>query len=287
MTGKLNNSDEQQLPISVQICTLNVETMIKDCLMSVVKNNPAEIIVIDGSSSDKTVTIAEEFGVRIITLGRIGLGNSRQIGIISTTLPYIAIVDADDRLMPDCLKILYNELIDNNFDAIQANNQPFENTTYWQKGWGLNIGLNCNSVGTTNMVGRPALYVTDAIVKVGFDPFFTFFAEDTSLSILFEKQGYRQGIGTGISKRIHATTFQESKMKWISYGRGYALIAYKYSEKKKNMKKHVFWNLPFLRSLIFIKKGFFKYVLFNIFYAHYVVLGYFKENKKINTIVDL
>jgi len=279
MTNKFTEKIIDQLPISVQICTLNVENMIKDCLISVIKNNPAEIIIIDGTSSDNTVAIAEEFGVRIIILGKIGLGDSRQVGINSTNQPYIAFVDADDRLMENCLLNLYNELIDNNLDAIQANNQPYESTTYWQKGWGLNIGLNCNYVGKTNMVGRPALYKTESIVNVGFDPFFTYFAEDTSCSIRFEKLGYKQGIGTGLSKRIHATSFNESKIKWISYGRGYALIAYKYPEKKKNMKKHVFWNLPIIRSFIFVKKGFIRYVPFNLLYAFYVLIGYYKENK--------
>ena len=36
------------LPISVNICTYNEEKYIEDCLKSVIKNNPKEIIVVDG-----------------------------------------------------------------------------------------------------------------------------------------------------------------------------------------------------------------------------------------------
>ena len=55
-----------KLPISVQICTLNEENNIEDCLKSVFLNNPEEIIIIDGASNDNTVEIAKKYNVKII-----------------------------------------------------------------------------------------------------------------------------------------------------------------------------------------------------------------------------
>ena len=46
------------MPISVIIAAKNAESTIEECLDSVRRNNPAEIIVVDGNSSDKTVKIA-------------------------------------------------------------------------------------------------------------------------------------------------------------------------------------------------------------------------------------
>jgi len=42
----------EKLPISVIVITKNVEMIIDDCLDSVKKNNPAEIVIVDGNSSD-------------------------------------------------------------------------------------------------------------------------------------------------------------------------------------------------------------------------------------------
>ena len=49
------------LPISVIVPAKNAESTIEECLISVQRNNPAEIIVVDGNSSDRTVEIARRY----------------------------------------------------------------------------------------------------------------------------------------------------------------------------------------------------------------------------------
>ncbi len=58
-------------PVSVQICTLNEEGNIGECLETVVANDPEEIVVIDGGSTDRTVEIAEAMGARVLAPGRL------------------------------------------------------------------------------------------------------------------------------------------------------------------------------------------------------------------------
>jgi len=269
--------NESKLPISVQICTLNEEENIKDCLEKVSLNSISEILVIDANSNDNTRNIASALAVNVINAGRIGLANQRQIGIMNTDWPYIAIVDADDRLEKDCLSKLLHEMEENNFDAIQANVQSLENLTYWQTAWGLFCSLNINTAGKTNMVGRPALFKTEAIKKIGFDNFFTYGSEDTDISYRFEKNNYIQGIGTGKSFRIHPRTFKECYKKWYSYGRGYARFVYKFPEKKKNIIRHLLWTIPFSRSkkIVFTKN--FKFIFFNLLYGHITFVGFTQE----------
>lgn len=266
-----------KLPISVQICTLNEEENIENCLKNVLLNNPKEIIIIDGGSNDKTVEIAKKYSVTIINAGRIGLAKQRQLGIEATQLPYIAIVDADDRLESDCLSKLLEELNLGNYKAIQANVQSFSNKTYWQKAWGLYCSVNINNHGDTNIVGRPALFESECICKVGFDFFFTYGSEDTDISYRFEQLQYRQGIGTGISHRIHPTSFKECKNKWISYGRGYARFIHKHSERTFGILYHLFWNIPIKRNYRTVKSGNYLYFPFFILYAFYCQYGFFKE----------
>lgn len=267
----------QKLPVSVQICTLNEEHNIEACLAKVLLNNPEEIIVIDGGSDDKTVSLAAAFGAKIINAGRIGLAKQRQLGIESTMSQFIGIVDADDRLQPDCLVTLLSQMKNEGYQAIQANVQSFSNTSYWQKAWGLFCSVNINSAGKTNIVGRPAIFERESILKVGFDPFFTYGSEDTDISYRFEKAGLSQGIGTGVSFRIHPHTFGECKRKWISYGKGYARFAFKHPERRKSIIHHMIFNIPIKRSIRVIKEGFYKYIPFNLLYSCFCALGYWKE----------
>jgi glycosyltransferase involved in cell wall biosynthesis len=264
-------------PVSVQICTLNEENNIGDCLQNVLENNPEEIIVIDGGSTDNTIRIAEAMGARVLRTGRIGLARQRQVGIESTKLPHIAIIDADDRINPDCLTILLNQLKEGSYKAIQANVQSFKNETYWQKAWGLFCSVNINTPGRTNIVGRPALFERESILAIGFDPFFTYGSEDTDISYRFEKAKLDQGIGTGVSYRIHPDSFEECKKKWISYGRGYARFAYKHPERKKGIVKHLIWNIPVKRNINTIRNGYFIYSPFYLLYGMFCYWGFKRE----------
>lgn len=55
----------ENLPISVVIAAKNAERTIKECLDSVQRNNPAEIIIVYGVSTDRTVEIAQRYTNRI------------------------------------------------------------------------------------------------------------------------------------------------------------------------------------------------------------------------------
>ena len=53
------------MKLSVVLATFNEESNIGDCLSSV-KDIADEIIIVDGSSTDKTVEIAKSFGARVV-----------------------------------------------------------------------------------------------------------------------------------------------------------------------------------------------------------------------------
>ena len=55
-----------KLTISVNVCTFNEEKNIEECIRCIEKNNPIEIIIIDGGSTDKTIQIAKNLGAKVI-----------------------------------------------------------------------------------------------------------------------------------------------------------------------------------------------------------------------------
>jgi glycosyltransferase involved in cell wall biosynthesis len=65
---------------------------------------PAEIIVVDDCSTDRTVEIAQSYGVRIIRQPRnAGPSEARNAGVAATGCPWVAFLDADDVWHPEKL----------------------------------------------------------------------------------------------------------------------------------------------------------------------------------------
>lgn len=258
------------LPISVNVCTYNEEKDIEDCLSKVFANNPAEVIVIDGGSTDKTIEIATSMGARVITPSIKGLSSQRQAGIEASTQPYIAIIDGDDHIEADFLKTLLDEMEAYNYDALLGREVAFEPVTYWEKAMGsTNYGITyTDKPKDTNMVGRPSLYRAEAIKHCGFDSFFDGVGdEDTDLSIRMEMAGFRQGIGTGLTRRKQTATFKDIVKKFVKYGRGDARILYKYPFKTKNILFHLGIRYPFIRGFEAIKRGDGIYLPFYLMYG--------------------
>ncbi len=98
------------LPISVQILTWNSEKTLERALLSV--KQCAEILVIDGGSSDQTIAIAEKFNARVVPQRFPGaqgqplmnFGAARSIGLEHATQPWILCLDSDEVMSPQAME---------------------------------------------------------------------------------------------------------------------------------------------------------------------------------------
>lgn len=260
------------LPVSVQICTLNEERNIGDCLATVVANDPEEIIVIDGGSSDGTVAIAEKAGARVLTPGRLGLGPSRRLGYMSTTCRYSAFVDADDRLAPDWLPTMVRELEAGGYSALQSSLRAVRTGSWWSEGWDQYFIESVRPTADTTMVGRPALFVTadlqsDPSELISLD-------EDTHLSRRFELLGLRQGIGTAVAYRHVEETAHENFRKWRSYGRGYRGFVSEHPDRRAAIVRHMLFTVPLARSWRPVLRGKVTQPAFSMLMASQITAGW-------------
>lgn len=260
------------LPVSVQVITLNEEANIAACLDAILVNEPAEIIVIDGGSTDRTVAIAEAKGARVLAPGRLGRGASRHLGYHSTNQPYVAMVDADDRISPAWLATSLAELQAGDYAALQSSLRAISRGTFWERGWNEYYIESIRPTTDTVMVGHPSIYRTDALTgtreDIGHDH------EDTQMSIDFQERGLRQGIGTALSYRVVPTDLQENVHKWRMYGKGYRDVVRKHPDRRGRLLRHMFVTIPLVRGWRPVLRGKVEQPVFAAIMAGSILQGY-------------
>lgn len=90
--------------LSVVLATFNEEENIKDCLNSV-KDLASEIIVVDGSSTDRTREIAKSLGAKVFkTTNKPMFHINKQLGLEKATKKWILQLDADERTTSELKK---------------------------------------------------------------------------------------------------------------------------------------------------------------------------------------
>jgi glycosyltransferase involved in cell wall biosynthesis len=99
------------LPVSVVIPAYNRAGMLPKAIRSIqaqVPCRPAEVVVVDDGSSDRTATVAAENGARVIGHARnLGAAAARNTGVDAATQPWIALLDSDDEWLPHHLATLW------------------------------------------------------------------------------------------------------------------------------------------------------------------------------------
>lgn len=113
--------------ISVALATFNEERALADCLRSV-KNWADEIVVVDGSSTDKTVEIARRFGAKVTITNNPPIFHiNKQKAISQAACDWVLQLDADERVTPE----LREELVA--IGRSEGRPSPNKPAAYWIK----------------------------------------------------------------------------------------------------------------------------------------------------------
>lgn len=119
--------------VSVVVPVYNGQDYLKKCIESIWNQTyeSIEIIVINDGSTDETGTVCDELidminnrsvndsinrNIRVTNTAGQGVSVARNIGIEETKGDYITFVDADDRLIPNMIETLYNNIISSKCD---------------------------------------------------------------------------------------------------------------------------------------------------------------------------
>ncbi len=119
-----------KISLSVAIITKNEEENLRSCLQSIAFAR--QIIVVDSGSTDATLQIAAEFGCEIYTETWRGFGPQKQLAIEKCRLPWILVLDADERIPPGTADIIKKIVTDSN---VKEAGFSFPRKNYFQGRW--------------------------------------------------------------------------------------------------------------------------------------------------------
>lgn len=109
----------EKLKISVVIPAYNQAQFLAECIESVLAQTykPHEIIVVNDGSTDETRYVAKQYPeVKYIEQVNKGLSSARNTGIMNMTGDWLFPLDADDKMLENCLKVV-SDTIENNPEA--------------------------------------------------------------------------------------------------------------------------------------------------------------------------
>ena len=215
--------------ISVIVCARNAAKTIESCLKSIEENKPSEIFLIDGNSSDATIQIASKYTDKIYADQGKGLAYARQLGAQKAKSEYIAYVDSDVVLTPNCLAKMLQELQENGYAGIHAQVLGVNTESYWEWAEDQHVRMMFNKVGEREWIGNiTAIFRRQAIIENPFDPFFIGSGEDKNLSLNLRSKGLKLGISSARIYHHHRTSVGAFIRQRIWYGKGGSRFLWKY-----------------------------------------------------------
>ena len=181
------------------------------------ENDPAEIILVDGGSTDRTVELARPWVDKVIDDGGSGVAAARMMGVASASQPWIALVDADVVLPPTALRDLDRERCDRQLVALQAGLHSVGAGDYWSKSLAdhHNRGNSRQWFGVcASLIARDLLlaHPLDGQLRSG---------EDIDLRIRLSRAGFRIGVSEGmVGLHRFADGFAFAGKQWLADGAG-------------------------------------------------------------------
>lgn len=201
-----------ELPISVVVIARNAENTIAECLDSLQSNNPAEIIVVDGNSTDRTVEVARRYTKRIYSDEGRAKAYARQAGAEQATQEYLAYVDSDVILTQGVLATMLTELKASDSIAISARQllPSAERPNYWEWAYSQHCQYGSKLRPPQNYLGLAAcLFRRETIIKYGFDISGRMKdVDDIDLSLRLRRDGYEFGISSASVYHNHREDFK-------------------------------------------------------------------------------
>jgi glycosyltransferase involved in cell wall biosynthesis len=213
------------LDVSVVVPARNAEHLLSECLASIARSEPREIIVVDGLSTDRTLEIARAQGARVVSDGGRGLPAARMLGARQATSPLVALIDADVVLPDGALASLVDEFRAGRYDGLQAGLESVSGRGYWGRALANHhrSGLSKDWFGLVTTIFERHTLLSHSLDEE--------FRSGEDIELRWRLQ--RAGAKTGVSRRTIVThrfddTFAFARGQWLADGRGFGRMLRKH-----------------------------------------------------------
>lgn len=180
--------------ITAVVPTRNAAELLPRCLAALRESGLAEIIVVDGCSTDPSREVAESYGARVLSDEGRGLPWARTLGVQEARTRYVLLVDADVVFGPGGVAALQEELVTGHYDALQAGLRSVGGPGYW----GRALAHHHRTGRSRRWFGLVAtLLERETMLRTGFDERFRS-GEDIELRWRMR----RAGLTTGVSDSV-------------------------------------------------------------------------------------
>ena len=211
--------------ITVVVPVRNAEAILEECLASIERQHPAEVVVVDGMSTDRTLEIARRHGARILSDEGRGLPAARSMGVRAAATRWVALVDADVILPDGSLAALFREFQADGYVALQAGLESEAGPGYW----GQALAHHHRTGRSRWWFGLVAtIFERDALLALGFDARFES-GEDIELRWRLANTGAKAGVSRKVivRHRFH-DTWAFARGQFRADGRGLARMIRKH-----------------------------------------------------------
>jgi len=204
--------------LTVIVPVRNAERWIDDCLESIACSAPAEIVVVDGLSTDRTLELARARGVRVISDEGRGVAAARRMGAEVAATRYVALIDVDVVLPDGALQDLLAEFVADDYTGLQAGLHSVSGPGYW----GQALAHHHRSGRSKEWFGLVATILErDGLLEHGLDEQFLS-GEDIDLRWRLQQAGAKIGVSrrTVVEHRFD-DTWEFALGQWLADGHGF------------------------------------------------------------------
>lgn len=261
--------------VTAVLVTLDEEENVEACLASIRAGGVERALVVDASSTDRTVELAEAVGAEAHVVPRRGLAFQRQYGVDRVMTPFVLMVDADNRFRADTIRLLREDLERSGMAGVAPRKVAKDPSSYWARAWSWHNDLSYASPGPRLVIGTPALYRTDVLQDVRYDPAMTV-ADDTDLCLRLARAGWQVGAGPGVCDELVRVSFPQFARKTMWYGKGDAEFFHKHPDRRHSIATHPLRNYLLRGSLGAIRRGRIDLVPFYVVYAVLRTFGFLR-----------
>jgi glycosyltransferase involved in cell wall biosynthesis len=220
------NPDVMLADLTVVVPVRNAARLLPECLASVSREGPSQIVIVDGNSTDGTLDIARRYSTIIISDAGRGLPVARMLGAQAARTRYVALIDADVVLPEGSLARLLEEFTAGGYTALQAGLHSVGGPGYW----GRALAEHHRSGRSKNWFGVVAtIFERETLLTVGFDQRFVS-GEDIELRWRLAQDGRRIGVSTTtiVTHRFDGDSFSFARDQFEMDGHGLAAMVRKH-----------------------------------------------------------